>query len=59
MGTKEEDLNLGRMRDRVIKYCWLNQDRFPKVADISRVTGVHERTIKKVAKRLELTRVKR
>jgi DNA-binding transcriptional regulator YhcF (GntR family) len=59
MAKQAEDLNLGRMKDRIIKYCWLNQDRFPKVADISKVTGVHEKTIHKVAKRLELTRVKR
>ena len=41
----EEDLNLERMKLRIIKKCWFDIERFPTMEDVARVTGLSPRTL--------------
>lgn len=59
MGKQEEDLNLDRMRERVIRYCWLNTRRFPDVRSIAQATGLNYKTIHAIARKLNLVRATR
>lgn len=56
---QDEDLNLGRMRDRIITQCWNDQKKFPSVQHIALTTGLNVRTIFIIAKKLGLSRAKR
>lgn len=40
-----EDLNLHRMRLRIISKCWYDIERFPTLKDVAAVTGLCERTL--------------
>jgi AraC-like DNA-binding protein len=46
----EEDLNLERMKLRIIRKCWFDISRFPTMDDVSRVTGLSQRTLHRYAK---------
>lgn len=41
----EEDLNIERMKLRVISKCWFDIGRFPTLKDVAKVTGLSERTL--------------
>lgn len=45
-----EDLNLERMKLRIISRCWYDMDKFPTVSRIAKVTGVSSRTLNRFAK---------
>ena len=41
----QEDLNIERMKLRVISKCWFDIGRFPTLKDVAKVTGLSERTL--------------
>lgn len=49
-----EDLNLYRMKVRIIKECWFDKRRFPKLKDICDATGLTERTLHRWVHDLDL-----
>lgn len=49
-----EELNLERMTRNVIEKCWNDIQKYPKMEDIYRVTGLSERTVYRYAKRYNL-----
>ena len=50
----EEDLNLYRMRVRIVTKCWFDMTRFPKIKDIVAVTGLAGTTLLVLSKQLNL-----
>lgn len=56
---QDEDLNLERMRERIIRRCWLDTKNFPNVPSIAKVTGLNPKTIYRIANKLELVRAQR
>lgn len=54
-----EDLNLERMREGIIKRCWMDTKNFPNVPSIAKVTGLNPKTIYRIANKLDLVRAKR
>lgn len=49
-----EDLNLYRMKVGIIKRCWFDKRRFPKLKDICEATGLTERSLHRWAHDLNL-----
>lgn len=41
----QEDLNIERMKLRVISKCWFDINRFPTLKDVAKATGLSERTL--------------
>lgn len=50
----EEDLNLHRMKIRILTRCWFDMKRFPKIRHIVVATGLPDRTIYTLAKEANL-----
>lgn len=46
----EEDLNIERMKLRVISKCWFDINTFPTLKDVAKVTGLSERTLHRFGK---------
>ncbi len=49
LSMTEEDLNLHRMKLRIVTRCWFDKERFPTIKDIADATGMHERTLHRFA----------
>ncbi len=45
-----EDLNIERMKLRILNRCWYDMEQFPTIRKIANVTGMTERTIHRFAK---------
>ena len=50
----EEDLNLYRMRVRIVTKCWFDMKTFPKIKDIIAVTGLSGTTLLVLSKQHNL-----
>ena len=50
----EEDLNLYRMKIRIITKCWFDMKTFPKIKDIITVTGLSGTLVYIIAKQAKL-----
>jgi len=50
----EEDLNLFRMKMRIITKCWFDMTTFPKIKHIAIATGLPDRTIFTLARQANL-----
>ena len=50
----EQDLNIERNIRRIIELVWYDTDKYPRMVDLYRVTGLCERTVYRYAHRYHL-----